>query len=343
MNLPSCEAEVTTFYLDLQTSEEIDLRDNRGKRHDLGVILIGVCLSLFCKRDGNLSSIHRHMKNHYANLCSVLNIEPYKVVSRAQLPIVLSKVNLNVFESLILKYNGFKLSESEKSWFSVDGKELRGSIETGDKRGEAIVSIVNHTTYEIVAQSFYNGKKESEKPCARELLIESELLCQKISCDALHFNPQTLKAINQKQGIYLVGLKDNQELLLAEMIKLIKIQPVKFANVSVNKGHGRTESRKYQIFNVAEYLFDERFRDCGLKTLIKIERKRLNNKTKKESEEIAFYMTNQSPPSQKMANELCEAVRNHWSVEVVNNIRDVIFKEDKFRTKKKNALKLWQV
>jgi len=88
MNLPSCEAEVTTFYLDLRTSEEIDLRDNRGKRHDLSVILIGVCIALFCKRDGNLLSIHWHIQNHYSELCLSLNIKPFKVASRAQLPLV---------------------------------------------------------------------------------------------------------------------------------------------------------------------------------------------------------------------------------------------------------------
>ena len=154
MNLPSCEAEVTTFYLDLQTSEEIDLRDNRGKRHDLSVILIGVCIALFCKRDGNLLSIHWHIQNHYANLCSILNIKPFKVASRAQLPLVLSKVNLDIFESLILKYNQLEFSENEKSWFSLDGKELRGSIEAGDRRGEAIVSIVNQAFSNSTQKNF---------------------------------------------------------------------------------------------------------------------------------------------------------------------------------------------
>ncbi len=343
MVLPPCEVEITTFYSELQTACDLDLRDNRGKQHDLSVILIGVCLALFCKRDGNLSSIQRHMKNHYSKLCEALNHPAHKVVSRSQLPIVLSKVHLSVFESLVLKYSGFELSQTERLWFSVDGKELRGSIESGDKRGHAIVSIVRHSNYETVDQAFYTGKKESEKTCVKDLLEQSGLLDQGLSFDALHFNPETLNAIEAHKGVYLVGLKDNQPTLLADMVKVTDTQPIKFANVSQCKGHGRTESRTCQIFDVADHCFDSRFATSGLRTLIKIRRKRLINKTEKESDEIAYYMSNELPESQKMSNELCEAVRNHWSVEVVNNIRDVIFKEDQFRTKKKNVRKLCQV
>jgi hypothetical protein len=343
MPLPSCEVEITTFYSDLQTACDLDLRDNRGKQHDLSVILIGVCLALFCKRDGNLSSIQRHMKNHYSKLCEALNIPPKKVVSRSQLPLVLSKVHLSVFESLVLKYSGFELSQTEKLWFSVDGKELRGSIEPGDKRGHAVVPIVRHSNYETVDQAFYLGKKESEKTCVKELLEHSGLLNQRLSFDALHFNPETLNAIEAQNGVYLVGLKDNQPALLTDMIKVTENQPIVFANISNHKGHGRTESRIYQIFNVSDHCFDSRFAASGLKTLIKIRRKRLNNKTQKESDEIAFYMSNEKPENQKMSNELCGAIRNHWSVEVVNNIRDVILKEDQFRTKKKSAPKPWRV
>ncbi len=50
---------------------------------------------------------------------------------------------------LIFFFNfyGIKLSDTEKQWFSGDGKELRGWIETGDKRGEAVVQIVAHETF----------------------------------------------------------------------------------------------------------------------------------------------------------------------------------------------------
>lgn len=165
-----CENKVTTFYSELESLSGLDKRDERGKRHDLSIVILGVILALLSKRDGNLSSIQRHMKNHYAKTCAFIGKTPYRVVSRSQLPLVLSAVDLGVFEAHIFNFYGITLSEEEKKWFSGDGKELRGSIEKGDKRGEAVVQIVAHETGQVLSETFYNGKKESEKPAIRDLI-----------------------------------------------------------------------------------------------------------------------------------------------------------------------------
>jgi hypothetical protein len=52
----------TTFYGKAQRSKTLDLRDIRGKIHDMPLILTEFILALLCNRDGNLSTIHRHMK-----------------------------------------------------------------------------------------------------------------------------------------------------------------------------------------------------------------------------------------------------------------------------------------
>jgi hypothetical protein len=59
-----CQEDNRSFFEKLQSIEGLDLRDNRGKRHALAVVLMGVMLALLSNRDGNLSSIHRHLKNH---------------------------------------------------------------------------------------------------------------------------------------------------------------------------------------------------------------------------------------------------------------------------------------
>ncbi len=163
----------TTFYELLQNNAGLDLRDNRGKVHNLAYVLLGLTLGLLRKRDGCLSSIHRGMVNKNSELCLFLGIENEKVISRSHLPVLLSKVNLGCFEGLLFANYGIELSEAEKSWFAGDGKELRGSIEKGDKRGEVIVHLVRHGDGEVLGQSFYNGKKESEKRCLRDLLESS--------------------------------------------------------------------------------------------------------------------------------------------------------------------------
>ena len=89
-------------------------------------------------------------------------------------------------------------------------KNARGSICEGEKRGEAVVQAVLHSSRQVAAQSFYSGEKESEQPALRVLLEQSGLSTQKVSFDALHCQAETLETIAQGGGKYLVGLKANQ-------------------------------------------------------------------------------------------------------------------------------------
>ena len=68
-------AKSTTFFEALQKAENLDLRDGRGKRHNLSLILLEFVLGLLCHRDGNLSSIWRHMKPHHLELVEELGFK----------------------------------------------------------------------------------------------------------------------------------------------------------------------------------------------------------------------------------------------------------------------------
>ena len=131
------EVKETTFYEQLQNCPTLDLRSNRGKRLNLSFILLCLTISLLRNRDGNLSSIHRSMENKNEELCQFLDIALEAMVSRSHLPNLLNKVHLTSIENLLFKNFKIELSEEEKEWFAGDGKELRGSIKKGDKRGDA--------------------------------------------------------------------------------------------------------------------------------------------------------------------------------------------------------------
>ena len=84
-----CQENSRSFFEKLQSAEGLDLRDNRGKRHDLAVVLVGVTLAVLSNRDGCLSSIHRHLVNYYEPLVLALGVAKLRPVSRAQLPRIL--------------------------------------------------------------------------------------------------------------------------------------------------------------------------------------------------------------------------------------------------------------
>jgi len=327
----------TTFYEELQANDELDLRDRRGKKHDMAFILLGVMIGLLRNRDGTLSSIHRCMVNTHARLCELLSLDIERVVSRAQLPRILENVNQVLFEQLLLSFFNIELSEHERQWFAGDGKELRGSIEKGDKRGEVSVQIVRHEDGAVVGQAFYNGTKESEKPCLQELVETTGVKKQHITADALHLDPAMTALVEQAGGVFVIGLKDNQKDLLQDMVDHTNAFYAKVTHATVDKGHGRLEIRKYACFDISQEYFENRWNNSGFRSLISVQRSRTVLKSNESSEETAYYISNGKSGK---ALEYFEAVRNHWAIEVNNHYRDVSLKEDKFRTKKKPITKL---
>lgn len=125
MTTAPCLAKTTTFYQLIDQTPGLDTRDNRGKRHTMALVISGLVLALCCGRDGKLSSLHRHMVNHHQVLCEATQRPFTRPISRAQLPILLAKVNGLLLAQLLFKWFGLKLDADQKRWFALDGKELR--------------------------------------------------------------------------------------------------------------------------------------------------------------------------------------------------------------------------
>ena len=270
------------------------------------------------------------MQKHHDKLLEFMDLEPRDCVSRSHLPIVLEKVSVKEFDRLLFESYGIKLSEKQKKWFAIDGKELKGSIEKGAKRGEVVVQAVAHETGATHSQDYYNGRKESEVKTARKLLEEQDLLGQKISLDALHCKPETLAPIVKAKGKYVVGLKRNQKQLFHQVSEAIKDLPVKYTCSSEEKGHGRMTLRNYRAYDIQAVKKAARWTRSKIATIVQVKRKSVELRTGKASEETSYYISNEKG---KM-NEICAAVRRHWQVEVNNHRRDVTFAEDRLRTKK---------
>ena len=75
----------TTFFEALQKDEDLGLRDGRGKRHQISLILLEFVLDLLCHRDGNPSSIWRHMKSHHIEMVEELGL--WETVPKKQYPV----------------------------------------------------------------------------------------------------------------------------------------------------------------------------------------------------------------------------------------------------------------
>ena len=252
MHSATCPHQDRAFFDLLKQQDDLDQRDNRGKKHSLALVLMGVVMALLAGRDGNLPAIQRHMKNQYQALSLALAIQATRVISRAQLPRLLAQVNYTRLAQLVQQHYGLSLPDGLANWLSGDGKELRGSIAQGQQRGEVCVSIVTHTQA-VVAQAYYNGTKESERPAITNLLKDNDLINKKIVLDALHLVPSLLEAIHQARGTYLIGLKANQGLLRRLCLIQTLLHKPAFERVDGPlRGHGRIDQRTYRCYALAD-------------------------------------------------------------------------------------------
>lgn len=258
-------------------------------------------------------------------------------MSRSYLPKILAKVDYGRYSSLVHARYGVELSKKEGRWFSLDGKELRGSILRGDKRGEAIVQAVSHEGRHVAGEGFYCGAKESEIPGIRDLLETAGVKNQKVTLDALHLNPGTLETINSAGGTYLAGLKGNQPELSGEMVFEAEVREPVHSRIDREKGHGRLERRTYECFDISGAALDKRWDDSGMRALVRVEREREITLTANKSLEVSYYLSNMAVSDAGKAAELFNAARNHWQVEVNNNMRDCTLAEDKLRCTDKKA------
>ena len=333
MHLATCPYQDSTFFALLEQHPDLDQRDNRGKKHSLPLVLVGVLMALLAGRDGNLSAIQRHMKNHFAALCQSLRLQASHAISRPQLPRLLARVNYPLLASLIQQHYGLTLPKDFADWLSGDGKELRGSIDKGQQRGEVCVSIVAQTET-VVAQTYYNGAKESERPAVANLLTDNDLLNKRIVLDALHLVPALLDAIHLATGTYLIGLKANQFLLQrACLIQTLLHKPL-FERIDAPlRAHGRIEERTYGCFSLVELIKAQRWAKSGLATVVVVTRVRRTLAGVETARSESYFVTNKSMVSQSEADHFYDAVRGHWRIETMHYRRDVVLAEDACRSK----------
>ncbi len=71
----------------------------------------------------------------------------------------------------------------------------------------------------------------------------------------------------------------------------------------------------------------------GLKSIIEVKRTVILKE--KETKETAYFIS--SLPATMSARKLNKGVRNHWKIESFHHIKDVTFREDKWKVKTKNA------
>lgn len=314
-----------------------DGRDTRGKRHDLHFVLCGVLLAILSGKV-LITEIHRWLVRNHTFLNYILDFDAVKPISDGQLRRLLANLDSHQLHQFNCRYFGWSVPlVASGGWVSIDGKELRGTIEgvLGEKRGLCLVHLVSHQGISI-ASDFYEGQKESEIRVARNLLTTNNLSNTGITLDALHCQVETLEMVVNQAGVYVVEVKANQVELAGDLVDHVTFCKPTDAIETYDKAHGRIEKRTYRFYDVSGVCFQSRWQVAVIQRLIVVDRHFIQVKTGKVSQEQSFYITN----SVKHNNEvLAAAIRGHWRIESGHWLRDVTYGEDAIRCHNRQRMK----
>ncbi len=218
---------------------------------------------------------------------------------------------------------------------AIDGKSLRRSHDGPFKKMLHSVSAWSVSNNVMLGQQAVDEK--SNEITAIPLLLKSlELKGAIITIDAMGCQKEIAEQIHEGGGDYVLALKDNQPLLFeavqqhfVEAHQSEEPMPQMREHNTVEKGHGRVESRQYfhsPIPQNIRHLFVDWPGAKSLGQAINV-----IERDSKQSSEVRYFVSSLDVGVKKFAN----TVRSHWAIE--NKLHwtfDVTFNEDQSRIRK---------
>ena len=225
-----------------------------------------------------------------------------------------------------------RLSGSEPTGnpaIAIDGKDVRGaSKQTADGR-RMLVAAVEHE-HGLVLGQVEVAAKTNEIPALRELASAIDCAGRVVTADAMHSQQETARhLLGEKAHYVMTAVKDNQPTIPDDL------QYMDFSGCpacqTVDKGHGRLETRTYAVKDITAAEWDDYAQLHGRRQAIRIVRERQVIKTGKTSIEETWALTSLGPDEAAPA-QLAAMIRNHWHIENrLHYVRDFTYDEDRCR------------
>jgi predicted transposase YbfD/YdcC len=234
------------------------------------------------------------------------------------------------FEAAFRQFMG-EFAKNLQGVVAIDGKALRGAFERG--RRTTPLHLVNVWACEArlaIAQRV--APKRNEVAGALEVLELLSLDGCIVTADALHCHAKMARCILERDGEYVLALKENQSALFADAESLLEPAAEQAPmQAAVRASHGREEQRSAVV--VAAPMLAEKHGFPGIAAVGRVElRRRLNGRD--EPPMVRYFVLSKlfSP------TELVTITRCHWGIEnQLHWVLDVVFDEDRARSRKDHA------
>ena len=226
---------------------------------------------------------------------------------------------------------------------AIDGKQARRTKDA-KKKPLHVVSAFS-AEYGLVIGQLACEEKSNEITAIPKLLEMLEIKGCIVTIDAMGTQTEIAKAIRDKEGDYILALKENQKTLYND-VKLYlddvrqekKLLESENYYKTVEKGHGRIETRECIISEEISWLHNKSaWKDLhGIGVIYCTIEK--NGVVSKQSHYFIYSCVGLN------AKQIMKYKRNHWTVE--NNLHwvlDMAFREDESRARKDNSAENFNV
>lgn len=217
---------------------------------------------------------------------------------------------------------------------AIDGKTSRHSFD-GEAKPLHLISAFATEARLVLAQEKVS-EKSNEITAIPELLRWLDLKGAVISIDAMGCQKEIAAQIAE-EGDYLLGLKGNQlgmhqDVKLYFESELVKRENALASFQTIEKGHGRIETRECFCSDTIEWLQERQPGWQKLQTIVCIRSTRQIQEN--TSTECRYYLSSLPCDPQR----ILAATRSHWAIEnSLHWVLDMTFGDDQSRIRKDNA------